>query len=401
MDRLFIPFENIESVEVRTLLFQGREETDVLKISLNRAPVTNWSMPAYSVLRKPIAYLDAKTLKMPPTQIDTIWLPLQILGSERDYKVLLSTLREKVDAAAFPEGFFESRNTDYTDSFTSMWFNELRSNSSGPRLLKEGTLINSGAYEIAGSYGTGGFSVVYKAWHHDGIADAPQAVAIKEFLANSSAGQVSQDSSLRQILAEVTTLSKLDHPGIVKLKDHFAENGRVYLVLEAIHGVDLRQYVAQHHPLPQSEVVALCMHMCRIISYLHSLNPPVFHRDLSPDNFMLAHGEIKLIDFNVATTEESAHSTVGKHCYMAAEQFRGEHSFASDLYQFGATMHFLCTGKDPEPLSQSNPSTLREDLSQEFCGLISKLTAYDEAQRPASADLVYAALEKICGVPAL
>src|SRR5581483_5192636 len=99
--------------------------------------------------------------------------------------------------------------------------------------------------------------------------------------------------------------------------------------------------------------------MCEILAYLHGLEPPVVHRDFTPDNLMITDdGTLKLLDFNVAMSADNAATSstaVGKHAYMAPEQFRGLPEPKSDIYSLGATLHFLLTGRDPEPISVSHP----------------------------------------------
>ncbi len=96
---------------------------------------------------------------------------------------------------------------------------------------------------------------------------------------------------------------------------------------------------------------------CGLLDLLHANS--IVHRDFTPDNLILnSKGQLKLIDFNVAQQiqEGSTGTIVGKHAYVPPEQFRGKATSQSDLYAFGATMFYLLTGKDPEPISQSIPS---------------------------------------------
>ena len=87
------------------------------------------------------------------------------------------------------------------------------------------------------------------------------------------------------------------------------------------------------------------------------------HRDFTPDNLMVTpEDEIKLIDFNVARLMESdsTRTVVGKHSYIAPEQFKGKPATKSDLYSFGCTLYYLLTASDPVPLSNS---VLPEEVS--------------------------------------
>jgi serine/threonine protein kinase len=110
---------------------------------------------------------------------------------------------------------------------------------------------------------------------------------------------------------------------------------------------------------------------------------------LTPDNLMLSSdGRIKLLDFNVAQQLESntTRTVVGKHNYMAPEQFRGKPTTQSDLYSLGCTLYYLIVGADPTPLTclkTSDKVAVPADLDE----LISQLTKLEPADRcPSAAD---------------
>jgi len=158
-----------------------------------------------------------------------------------------------------------------------------------------------------------------------------------------------------------------------------------------IEGINLRTYIEQQpHPLPQAQLIDFAKQCCSVLHYLHSQRQPVIHRDFTPDNLMLSDGKLTLVDFNIAqsATSLSSKTIMGKHCFMAPEQFCGESNVSTDLYQLGTTLFFLATGTDPEPLTQCDLRAKRPDLSEEFCAVISKLTERNPAQRFQSASEV-------------
>src|SRR6185295_5237035 len=154
---------------------------------------------------------------------------------------------------------------------------------------------------------------------------------------------------------------KLQHSNIGQYYDIFVEYHRCYLVLEHINGKSLRAIVEESGPLGESQVVNLAKQMGEILQHLHGQSPPVVHRDFTPENLILDQdGTLKLIDFNVAQElEESATRTiVGKHSYLPPEQFRGKACPQSDIYALGATLYFLLTGEEPEPITVAHPQKL-------------------------------------------
>jgi serine/threonine protein kinase len=89
------------------------------------------------------------------------------------------------------------------------------------------------------------------------------------------------------------------------------------------------------------------------------------------------YGVVKLIDFNVAQQLEAqtTKTVVGKHSYIPPEQFRGKAVPQSDIYSLGATLSYLLTGKDPEPITQAHPRETNGAVSEELDSIIAKSTA--------------------------
>jgi len=193
--------------------------------------------------------------------------------------------------------------------------------------------------------------------------------------------------ALERFQKEALMLSKLDHGQIVKLRHFFVEDHRSYLVLEHIDGMSLRQLVLEDGPLPVEAACELAVQMCAILTYLHSLVPPVVHRDFTPDNLIYnSRGVLKLVDFNVAqqTDATTTGTVVGKHAYIPPEQFRGKPTTQSDIYALGATLYFILTGQDPEPISQSHPIIIRDEVGERVDGMVARATAIDTRERYAT-----------------
>src|SRR5262249_28269081 len=74
-------------------------------------------------------------------------------------------------------------------------------------------------------------------------------------------------------------------------------------------------------------------------------------------------------------------TVVGKPPYMPPEQIRGKPTTRSDIYAMGATLFFLLTGADPEPLTSSHPRELNSAVSIEMDNLIAKATSLYDLDR--------------------
>lgn len=164
---------------------------------------------------------------------------------------------------------------------------------------------------------------------------------------------------------EARILARMRHPVLPKVSDHFLEGSEQYLVMEHISGDDLskRLEVAQK-PFPLSWVMFWADQLLDALSYLHSHEPPIIHRDIKPQNLKLTdENHIVLLDFglsksstgntnlNMGGTSGSASSgsVVGytPH-YAPMEQIRGIGTNPkSDLYSLSATLYQLLTNQVP------------------------------------------------------
>ncbi len=269
-----------------------------------------------------------------------------------------------------------------TQSYTDLWLGAFTSKSCRVRRndLSAKTALNQGKYVVQEQLGAGGQGVAYSAI----TAETGQPVVLKEFVLPSFASEAVQVRALEHVQKEAGLLQQLQHPQIVKYLDFFVEDQRAYLVLEHIEGVNLCSYVRANGPFSESKTIELTLQMCSILEYLHGLPTPIIHRDFTPDNLMFANfALVKLLDFNVAQQLESANSrtVVGKHAYLPPEQFRGKATIRSDVYALGATMFFLLTGNDPEPISTSHPKKIDPAITQELDAIVARATETSEQNR--------------------
>lgn len=293
------------------------------------------------------------------------------------------------------------------DSYTDLWLDKLADNSQRTRetRLDEDTLLANDGYQVVRPIGSGGQAQVYLArmlrplpgtdiGSGDTMIDmsdlaiqvpdemdlnspSPQVV-LKEFVLPLQAGTNVKRRVLENIQKEASLWRKLRHPNIARLLDFFVEDQRAYLVLEHVEGKTLKELVTANGAFSETEVIALSIQMCDILGYLHRRQPPVLHRDFTPDNLIMNdQGVVKLIDFNVAQQLEAqtTKTVVGKHSYIPPEQFRGKSVPQSDIYALGATLAFLLTGVDPEPITPAHPREINPDVCQSLDDIIAKCTS--------------------------
>lgn len=303
--------------------------------------------------------------------------PVQINLSvfEGKGQLLLDTIKAKARWLAVDPALVELWEPVIADSHTELWLKSLSAAPKGDELLPlfPGAKLCSGKYTVSRRLAVGGQGTAYLATE----PGSDVTVVIKETLFPVYVDAKIRAEAERRFKNEADLLDRLRHPQVVSLHESFIEDHRGYLVLEYIVGDSLRAKVRRDGALPQAQVEDLTKQMCRILEYLHTLQPAVIHRDFTPDNLMLdQQGELKLIDFNVAREVESTRTAtvVGKHAYIPPEQFRGDTCVQSDLYALGATLYFLLVGHDPEPISQSRPSEAGVDITKALDDLVAKCT---------------------------
>jgi serine/threonine protein kinase len=211
------------------------------------------------------------------------------------------------------------------------------------RIERGSRLINR--YKIVEILGQGGMGSIYRAVDENlGLE-----VAVKENLFTS-------EEYARQFRREAVILANLRHPNLPRVTDHFVIDGQgQYLVMDYIEGEDLRERIDRQGLLSDADVVILGTAVCDALSYLHSRQPQVVHRDIKPGNIKITPtGNIILVDFGLAkVTQGSQVTSTGARAmtpgYSPPEQYgtaRTDHR--SDIYSLGASLYMALTGALPE-----------------------------------------------------
>jgi predicted Ser/Thr protein kinase len=285
-------------------------------------------------------------------------------------------------------------------SYTQMWEEELsrRFHATSFVPLEPGMVLQNGRLKVVRQLAFGGLSAIYLAQR-----DETEMVVLKEAVVPSNADEVSRDKAVELFEREAQLLITLTHPQIARVLDHFAEDGRNYMLVEYIHGQDMRQLVKQHGPQEELQVLRWAREIAEILDYLHGRSPPIIHRDLTPDNLVLNNDhQVVLIDFGAANefVGTATGTLVGKQSYISPEQFRCKSVTQSDIYALGGTIYYLLTGHDPEALSQSRPRELSATISESADDLVAQCTAMDLESRFKTAGQVRDAIDLILAEPA-
>ena len=207
-------------------------------------------------------------------------------------------------------------------------------------------------YRIVGILGEGGTAITYEA------IDLTQEISVAIKVLSL---QQTRDWKLVELFErEAKVLKNLNHSRIPSYLDYFfidtSRDRQFFLVQEIIPGKSLATLVEQGWYFQQEEVKNIAQQVLEILSYLHSLQPPVIHRDIKPHNIIRTDtGEVYLVDLGAVqdvyrNTLTRGATFVGTIDYMPPEQLRGHANFASDLYSLGCTLLYLLTRRSPSEL---------------------------------------------------
>ncbi|HKI77127.1 MAG TPA: FlgO family outer membrane protein [Ignavibacteriaceae bacterium] len=245
-------------------------------------------------------------------------------------------------------------------------------------------------YKIIEKLGQGGMGIVYLALD----TKLDRKVAIK-FLPNSIS--VSPEEKER-FKIEARASAALSHPNIATIYAIEECDGKTFIVMEYINGVELKEKINKGL-LPLSEVTSVAYQIAEGLEASHKAG--VVHRDIKSQNIMITNdGKVKIMDFGLAKIKGGSQvtkvgATVGTVSYMAPEQMQGENVDArADIFSFGVIIFELLTGKMPfrgeheaaimysiqneEPLSIQD---LRPEVPQSMVKIILKMLEKDPQKR--------------------
>ena len=202
-----------------------------------------------------------------------------------------------------------------------------------------------GRYRLIELLGRGGMGEVWRA--HDTEID--RVVALKMLLPHY-AMDPEFDKRFRR---EARAAARLDDPHVVPIHDVGEIDGRLYVTMRLINGVDL-QTLLDAGPLDAGRAVYIVEQVASALNCAHQAG--LVHRDVKPSNILLAHNDFAyLIDFGIAhaageTGLTSAGSTIGTWSYMSPERFgSGDVGPSCDVYALACVLYQCLTGELPFP----------------------------------------------------
>ncbi len=212
-------------------------------------------------------------------------------------------------------------------------------------------------YEVIEELGRGSYGIVFRATQL-GIG---RDVALKTLLPETGVGSEERKRFEREALA----VSRFNHPNIVTLFDYGDHEGTLFMVMEYVHGRELKEVIDEEAPMEPARVRSIVYQMLDALQYAHDQG--VVHRDLKPENIQLLDERppgidepqgIKVLDFGIAKfvhgdEDGSALDTLtqtgvamGTPQYMSPENIIGDPvSRHADIYAVGLLLYEMLVGE--------------------------------------------------------
>lgn len=254
-----------------------------------------------------------------------------------------------------------------------------------------------GRYRIGPRIARGGMATVYEAT--DERLDRQCAVKVMH------PGMGDDEQFARRFVREARSAARLSHPNVVSVFDQGDDDGTLYLVMEYIPGITLRDRIRTDAPLKPREAVTLLDPVLGALGAAHASS--MIHRDVKPENVLLApDGRIKVADFGLARAigAETQHTAtggvlIGTVSYLAPELVAESKADArSDVYAAGVILYEMLTGRKPHeadtPIQVAYkhvhedippPSAIVPGIPPYLDALVARATARDRDQRPTDA----------------
>ena len=164
-----------------------------------------------------------------------------------------------------------------------------------PEFLERLEHVLGEGFRVERELGGGGMSRVFLV--HDDSLDRQIVVKV---LPPELAAELSTERFKREILLA----ARLQHPHIVPLLTAGAREGLLYYVMPFIDGESLRARLARHHELPVGEVTRILRDVADALAFAHANG--VVHRDIKPDNVLMAGHHALVTDFGVSRALSNA-----------------------------------------------------------------------------------------------
>jgi len=222
-------------------------------------------------------------------------------------------------------------------------------------LARGGPPPTLGRYRIDTVLGSGGMGIVYRAF--DPQLARPLAIKVVRRAGEDTTGRA-------RLVREAQALARLSHPNVCHVYDVGTHDDEVWVAMELIDGVQLRQWASEGRT--QDEIIECLLGAAHGIAAAHDAG--LVHRDIKPENVLVTRDSRPIVtDFGLARHQDQIDpnaSTVapdpqltqtgaiaGTPAYLAPEQLLGDPIDARvDQFAWAVMAWELITGNRPFPV---------------------------------------------------
>jgi len=268
----------------------------------------------------------------------------------------------------------------------------------------------TGAYRIERELGGGGMSRVFVAEERA----LSRRVVVKVLSPHLAAGV-----NFERFKNEIVLTAQLQHPHILPVFTTGETEGLPYYTMPFVEGESLRVHLMRAGAMPIPAAVSILRDVSRALEFAHAKG--VVHRDVKPDNILLAGNTATVADFGIAKALLASHGVtvstpmtelgivIGTPAYMAPEQAVADAGVdhRADLYALGCVAYEMLAGEPPfagpvaslirAHIAQAPPPILtkRADVPEALAALVERCLQKDPDDRPDTARHVLEVLENL------
>lgn len=271
----------------------------------------------------------------------------------------------------------------------------------------EGQIIED-RYRIISKIADGGMATVYEAL--DERLSRHVAIKIMHTKLSQGAHGAQFEERFRR---EARSAAAIANPHIVQVYDTGQVDGLDFLVMQYVHGVNLRYEMNQQDTFSVRETLRILTEILDGLASAHEAG--VIHRDIKPENILLNdRGHVEITDFGLAravsqSTLSSTGMLLGTAAYLPPETIESNQALPqSDLYSVGIVAYEMLTGSVPfasenpvtvvfKHVHENVPSLQRTfpDLDPAVSDFIGKLVARSVEDRPADAGIALSQIKSL------
>ena len=257
--------------------------------------------------------------------------------------------------------------------------------------------VLDGRYRVGPKIARGGMATVYEAT--DLRLDRTVAVKVMH------EGLADDDEFVRRFQREARSAARLAHHNVVAVFDTGDDHGTLFLVMEYVPGLTMRDLIRKEAPMSPAKALAVIEPVLGALAAAHDAG--ILHRDVKPENVLMADdGRVKVADFGLARAinSETQHTAtggvlIGTVSYLSPELVvNGKADARADVYAAGVLLYEMLTGHKPHqadsPIQVAYkhvhedipaPSACDPGIPAYVDALVARATARDTAMRPADA----------------